>query len=243
MTVFSASRTCAVALLALVLLGAAAAHAQSPDQDRTQSIVTTTGEGIVRAVPDRAWITVGVESRAKSAREAQQRNAEQMRPVLDKVRGAGIPADAIRTTGYDVQYEWDFVDGKRVGRGYVARNTVEIRVDDISKVAGIIEIAGSSGASSIGGVRFDLKNRAALERDALRQAVAEARQKADALVSAAGRSLDRIIRIDEQGGPSPMPVRTFAREALAASAKDSAPPIETGELEVRAAVSLTATMK
>ena len=31
--------------------------------------------------------------------------------------GAGIPADAIRTIGYDVQYEWDFVNGKRVGAG------------------------------------------------------------------------------------------------------------------------------
>ena len=80
-------------------------------------------------VPDRAWITIGAESRAPSPREAQRRNTELMQPVQDKLRAAGIPADAIRTIGYDVQYEWDFVNGKRVGRGYVARNTIEVRID------------------------------------------------------------------------------------------------------------------
>ena len=68
----------------------------------------------MQAVPDRAWITIGAESRAASARDAQRRNVEAMTPVLNKLKAAGVAGEAIRTVSYDLQYEWDFVNGKRV---------------------------------------------------------------------------------------------------------------------------------
>ena len=142
--------------------------AQQPPAPIGDPVVVVSGEGVVQAVPDRAWITVGAESRAPSAREAQKRNTDLMTPILEKLRGAGLPPDAIRTIGYDVQYEWDFVNNRRVGRGYVARNTVEVRVDTIDRVGDYLEIAGGSGATTLGGIRFDLKDKAKLEREALR---------------------------------------------------------------------------
>src|SRR5688572_33062328 len=90
-----------VLTLLLVLL-AIPAHAQQPSVP-AEPVVVTSGEGLVEAVPDRAWITIGAESRASSAREAQKRNVEAMAPVLAKLKAAGVPADAIRTIAYDVQ--------------------------------------------------------------------------------------------------------------------------------------------
>jgi uncharacterized protein YggE len=193
-------------------------------------------------VPDRAWVTIGAESRAASAREAQRLNTAAMTPIQEKLRAAGIPADAIKTVGYDVQYEWDFVNNRRVGKGYVARNTIEVRVDAIDRVGDILEIAGASGATSLGGVRFDLKDRSKLEREALRLAVADARSRADAIAAGAGRSIDRIVKIEEQGvsgGPMPVMFRRDAAQVTAAAA----PPIEAGQTELRAQVSLTAVLK
>ena len=66
--------------------------------------VVTSGQGVVQAVPDRAWITVGAESRASKAAEAQRLNTVAMTPIIEKLRAAGIPTDAIKTIGYDVQY-------------------------------------------------------------------------------------------------------------------------------------------
>lgn len=230
-------------LMFLLWLVPSVTAAQQVPAPSAEPVVVVIGEGLVTAVPDRAWITIGAESRAASPREAQSRNTELMRPVQDKLRAAGIPADAIRTTGYDVQYEWDFVNGKRVGKGYVARNTVEVRVDSVDRVGEYLEMAVASGATSLGGVRFDLKDRAKLEREALRLAVADARAKADAAASGAGRTVERIVRIEEggiEGGPVPMP--RFARaETLTAAA--AAPPIETGQTEIRARVTLTAVIK
>ena len=225
----------------LVLLLPAVALAQTPVAPSEPQVIVG-GEGVVQGVPDRAWITVGAESRASSAREAQRRNAELMTPILDKIKGAGIPAEAIKTVGYDVQYEWDYVNNKRVGRGYVARNTVEIRVDTIDRVGDILELAGGTGATSLGGVRFDLKDRAKLEREALRLAVADARGKAEALAAGAGRQLDRIIRVEQQGLSSGEPPRPMLMRAAAADAA-MAPPISAGQMEIRASVALTMSLK
>jgi uncharacterized protein YggE len=88
-----------------------------------------------------------------------------------------------------------------------------------------------------------MKDQAKLERDALRMAVTDARQKAEAAAAGAGRAIDRILRIDEQGGVTPpVPVR-FMREAAQAAAADSAPPIAAGQMEIRARVSVTAALK
>ena len=218
------------------------AFARQP-QTPAEPVVVTSGEGIVQAVPDRAWITIGAESRATSARDAQRRNVEAMTPVQNRLKAAGVPAEAIRTVSYDLQYEWDFVNGKRVGRGYVARNTIEVRVDNVDRIGEYLEIAVGSGATSLGGIRFDLKDRAKLEREALRLAVADARTKAEAAAAGAGRAIDRIVKIEEltvEGGP--IPVQRMARQTLAADAA-AAPPISTGQMEISARVTLTAVIK
>jgi uncharacterized protein len=232
-------------LALLLVLAPAAATAQQTPAAPTEPVVITSGEGLVQAVPDRGWITISAESRASTAREAQRKNAEAMTPVQDKLKAAGIPADAIKTIGYDVQYEWDYVNNRRVGRGYVARNTIDVRVDAVDRVGEYLEIAAGSGATSLGGIRFDFKDRSKLDREALRLAVADARAKAEAAAAGAGRSVDRIIRIDEgplYGGPVQGP--RVMREALqAGDVAGAAPPISTGQSEIRARVTLTATLK
>ena len=233
-------RYVAVAMMTLLPVAASGQQVTVPAPEPT---VVASGQGVVFAVPDRAWITIGAESRASSPREAQRLNAEAMRPVQDKLKAAGIPVEAIRTITYDVQYEWDFVNGKRVGRGYVARNTIEVRIDTIDRVGEYLEIAAGSGATSLGGIRFDLKDQAKLEREALRLAVADARAKADAAAAGAGRAIDRILRIEEQGvvtPPMPIPVM---RQNLQVAAADAAPPISTGQTEIRARATVTAVLK
>jgi hypothetical protein len=225
-------------LLTLLLVSPAAVLAQQP---APPAVVAMSGEGIVQASPDRAWITITVESRAANPREAQRRNSEAVKPVHDKLRAAGVSAANMRTTAYDLQQEWDFVNERRVSRGYVARNSIEVRVDDIDRTGELLEIAVASGTTSVGGIRFDLKDRAAHEREALRLAVADARAKADAAAAALGRTVERTLRVEEQSAATrpPMPF-VAAREALQAG---DAPPIATGQIELRAHVTLTAELK
>ena len=232
-------------LLSGLLTGAIAAPAAAqpapsslPPVDR--HVIHSTGEGTIKRAPDRAWFTVTAESRARTPQAAQKQNAQIMSAVLDKLRGAGLPQDAIQTRSYDLQPEYDFNDGRQTLRGYAARNTVEVRADDLARVGELLDIAVSAGATSAGQVRFDLKEREAAEREALRLAVQDARRRAEAMASAAGLNIASILRIDEQrsgGVPPPMPLMMEMRMAQSA---DSAPPVAPGELEVRAHVSLLA---
>jgi uncharacterized protein YggE len=228
-------RTAPLVLLVLTALPTAVLAQQA----RPEPVVVVAGEGLVQVSPDRAWVTISAESRASSPRDAQRRNTEAMTPVLDKIRAAKIPADAIRTVAYDLQPEWEMVNNKRVSRGYLARNTIEVRIDAVERVGDILEMAVGAGATSVGGVRFDLKDRPGVERQAIRLAVADARAKADAAAAGAGLSVARVIRVEEQGvtSPRPVPFMAMAREAA------DAPPIVAGPIEITARVTMTAEVK
>ncbi len=169
-------------------------------------------------------------------------NTDAMTAVVDKIKAAGIAADAIQTTGYNLQPEFDYANGKQTLRGYVARNQVQVRVDALAKTGDIIAAAVSTGATNVSGVRFDLKDRDSVEREALRLAVRDARRRADAAASGGDVAIERVIRIEEQrdvvDGPRPMPMAAMRNEAAQAAV-----PIEAGEIEVRARVTLTAAIK
>ena len=225
---------------AVVVLLPVASSAQQPPPPRDQPVVVTSGDGIVQAVPDRAWISVSAESRAASPRDAQRKNAEAMKPVQDRLHAAGVPDEAITTTAYDLQPDWDYSNNRRVLRGYVARNSISVRIDNIDRVGELIDIVVTAGATAVDNIRFDLKDRERLERQALGLAVADARARAVAAAGGAGLALDRILRIDEQGISSPPPIAF--REALGA-AQSAAPPIAAGQMEVRAHVTVTTLLK
>ena len=232
--VTSRGSSVSVAVLALALAVPARAQVQG------SAVVVVTGEGVAQAAPDRAWISATAESRAGNPREAQRRNADVMNGVIEKLRGAGLAGDAVRTIGYDLQPEWEMVGNRRVPRGYVARNSIEVRVDSIDRVGDLLDVAVTSGATSVGGVRFDVKDRARLERQALALAIEDARAKADTAASAGGRAVERVVRIEEQGAVSRPPVPFVRAEAALAA---DAPPIEAGLMEFRAQVTLTAELK
>lgn len=218
------------------------ASAQTPQV--SEPIVIMSGDGIVKASPDQAWVMLATESRSKNPKDAQSQNANTMAAAQQKLVAAGIPKDAIRTLSYDLQLESDWVNGRMVPRGYVARNLVEVRLDDISRVGEVIDVAVTSGVNAVQGVRFDLKKRAELEREALKRATADARLRAEAAAAGAGRTIDRVIRIEEPGSRSyPPPMPMMARQSMAADKQMETTPIVAGEIEIRANVVITATLK
>ncbi len=228
--------------LSIALVTPASLVAQTP-APQNEPVVVMSGEGLVKVAPDRAWVVLATESRSKNPKDAQAQNAASMSAVQQKLVAAGIPKDAIRTISYDLQLESDWVNGRQVPRGYVARNLVEVRLDDIARVGEVIDIAVTSGANSVQGVRFDLKNRDAVERDALKRATADARARAEAAAAGVGRSIDRVVKIEEPANrPYPVPGPIVARTAMAAEQRAETP-IVAGEIEVRANVVLTATLK
>lgn len=231
----------AMLALAMGISGVALAAAQP---SAPGPVVVVRGEGEVRIAPDVAFVTIGAELRGSTAAAAQTAAASAMTAVRQKIVAAGVPQTAIRTLSYDVQPQFDYSSGKQVPRGFLARNVIEVRLDDIARVGEVLEVAIAAGGTSVQNVRFDLKQRTAAERDALTRAVADARARADAAAKGAGATVVAVLRIEE-GGVQAMPVEApmmrMAADALTASPPP--PPIAAGEVVIHASVTLTASIK
>jgi uncharacterized protein YggE len=220
------------------------ASAHVPAQSPVEPVVVVSGEGVVKAAPDQAFVTLATESRSRNPKEAQAQNAKAMTAVQQALASAGIPKDAVRTLSAGLTMESDWVNGRQVPRGYVARNLIEVRLEDIARVGEVMDLAVTSGATNIYGVRFDLAERESLEREALKRATADAWARAAAAASGAGRTIDRVLRIEEPGIRSvPLPQPVMMMRESAASADRPQTPVEAGEIEIRASVLLTATLK
>ena len=141
-----------------------------------------------------------------------------------------ISKDAIKTTAVDLQMEFDYADGKQTPRGFVARNSIEARVDDLARLGDVLDAVVNSGATSIHGLRFDVKQREQLRASALQSAVKDALAKAQAISQAAGRAMGAVIRIEEVPADAP-PVPMMRQLALAAQAEASTP-IATGTIAI-----------
>lgn len=227
----------------MLTTGVGAAEAQdskAPEPD----VIVTSGEGTVRIAPDQAFVSITAESRAKLPREAQRLNAEAMSAVQQKLKAAGFTGDAVRTLQLELQPQYDYSNGKQTLREYLARNTIEVRVEPVERVGEVTDLSVGSGATSVSNIRFDLKDRHAVEQKALQEAVTQARGRADAIAQAANRAIDRILRIEDQyetSAPPPRPYMAMARTVEASP--QASTPVAAGVLEIHARVSLTAKMR
>ena len=140
---------------------------------------------VVKRAPDRApGVTIRAESRARDEGSTAL-NSDAMNAVMAKLKGMAW----VRTRSGDIaelQPEFDYANGQQTLRGYVARNTVEVRLDDMTRRRRAQCCRGSRRDISVGGLQFDLKDREGAEREALRLAVRDARGRADAAANGAG---------------------------------------------------------
>jgi uncharacterized protein len=222
----------AAALFALVALAGAvglpdlAGAQDAPDESDS---ITVSGVGSVESTPNEAQMSFGVESRRPTARAAVAANADDMRRIINALRQAG--AREIATEWVSVYPVSSSDDGSI--DGYSASNSVSA-VTDVGDAAGLIDAAAGAGANQISGPGMSSSNAEELYRQALADAVTEARERAQVLAKAAGRSLGGITAIVEGAGPSPLPYAE--RAALDAAAST---PIVPGEQETTATVTVT----
>jgi uncharacterized protein len=192
--------------------------------------ITVNGTGSVSAAPDRLELWFGVESTGQTAKAALAANATEMRRLLAALRSAGV-AD-LKTQSVNLNPR--FVEGGGV-QGFTAHNSVSGTVRDASRAGAVIDAAVAAGANQVSGPSFTHANADELYRQALRAAVADARLSAQALAAASNLTLGKITAVVESGS-SPIP---FAAEARAADMAGGSTPIEPGQREVTATVSVT----
>jgi uncharacterized protein len=220
------------------IAGSDAAFAQAPAEKTIQPSIQVTGDATVTVKPDQAEISIGVVTQAQTAQGAAAQNAQRQDTVIAELRKAlGSNAD-IKTISYSISpnYRYPKEGGQPTITGYTASNIVQVRTGNLAQVGKVVDLATQSGANNIQALRFTLKDEAAPRAQALREASIKARAKAEAIASALGLRILRVLRVDEGGQMVSIPIagRGFAETALAAQT-----PVEPGTIDVKAIVTLT----
>lgn len=247
-------------LLVGAILVASTASPRAQTASPEPSVVIAQGEAISRRAADRAWITISTEVREGRAAEARRKSAEAMAAVHAALAAVGLPADVIRTSGYSLQPEMGYgYTGNQGVRRYVVRNQIEVRIDDLDRLADVIDAANTAKnvALTISNPRLELKSRETVELEVARAAVQAAMARAQAMAAGAGQTLGAIVRIQQNPVVAVLPAvppvpRSGASDTIrAVGGRGGAgsetvlaeTPITPGELEVRAQATVTVAIR
>jgi uncharacterized protein YggE len=236
------------ALLGIALMVLCAAvignvTAQLPEESRDK-LIHVSGTGKVTTTPDQAVIVFAVETENADVKTAQQQNAERMDAVVNALKNAGIPEKDIRTAAYNI-----FPVTENDNRGltiskvkyYRVINTLEVTLNDVNRAGEIIDLAVESGANKVNRFSFTLSDARQQEfrSQALTAAVAQARGDADAVAAAIGKTIVDVKEVNV--GNSYVPMAYDSRYDMMEKAAGSAvpTPLEVGEIDVTATVSIS----
>jgi len=222
-------------LSALLLVASAIAGIAQPRLGRAADIpakktITVTGNGTVTTVPDRAAFDFSVSSQGTTAKTALAKNADEAAAVIAALKNAGIAAADLQTGQVSLSPQFNQAGTDVVG--YTASNTVTAKTT-IAKAGSLVDAAVNAGANGVSGPSLSRSDSDALYRDALKDAVADAGEKAKALAAASGLTLG-VAQVIVEGAQSSPPIPFAAKDAAA-----SATPIEPGTQEIGASVTVT----
>ena len=231
----------ALVVIAMACTGIAAA---APADTGNNNVIHATGTGNVIGTPDRAQVTFSVATENPDVKLAQQDNALRMATVIDALAAAGIPRDALKTTGYTiypVYEEYKSIIDQKV-RTYRVTNTLTVTLHEVNRTGDVIDVAVANGINQANSIQFLLSDEQSreLRTEALKKAVERARADADTVAGALGTSITGVQSADISGGYSPVLFENYQYQEGNAMMKSAAPtPIQPGDITVSAQVSIT----
>lgn len=172
--------------MAITLMGGATATAETTEKMTVEPLFAAAGTGRVSVEPDIAYVTIGVRTEAKEAKEAMDENSRQMNAVLDALKKAGLTEDDLRTSNVSIDAVYDYSKDTRVFKGYMAQNSLYVTIRDLDNVADVLDAAIAAGANDVNNIYFDKEDKTAAYDEALAKALQLATDKINVLHEASG---------------------------------------------------------
>jgi hypothetical protein len=219
----------ASATMSLAVAEPTAPAAETPFRATTLNLAA---QGETKAAPDMAAIGLGITAEASTAAQALSDNAARMTRMLAALKGAGIAAKDIRTSGLNLNAQYAYEQGQPPRlTGYQATNQVSVTVHDLARLGAAVDATVAAGANQVNGITFGLADPTAAENAAREAAVRALQAKAELYGRATGYRIARLVSLSEGGaseGPRPpVPMMAMAR------AQKTATPVAPGELDIR----------
>ena len=214
-------------------------RASAQEESYARRTVTVNGHGLVRAQPDMATVRFGVVTIDRDPEAARSRNARVSSETMNAVRGLGIDESSIKLDALRIEpyREYDADARRYIDKGFQATRLVSVRLKELDVLPALIAEIVQKGANRISGIVYSIQEREVYEREAIKSALENAKEKASLMVETLGASLGEVLQISEQGVLVPAPRVMYEM----ASAKADAPEPEAyagGELEITATVTV-----
>jgi uncharacterized protein YggE len=219
-----------VLLVAAATAGVAQPHLGRSATPSDPTTITVTGDGTVNATPDRASFDFGVTSQAATAAAALSRNASEARSIIAALKRAGVDSSDIQTTQVSL-WPRTTANGREIV-GYSASNSVSVKVP-LGRSGSVVDAAVRAGANNVDGPSLDTAAKSFLYDEALKQALGDAKEKAQAIAGAAGLTLGSVLKAHEGGNAEPVPMFDSA------AATRASVPIEAGTQQIQASVTVS----
>lgn len=218
-------------------------NASSNSGGSGSNILSTSGMATADVKPDKVTIIVGVETTNKTAKAALSSNAAALNKVLEVLLAAGVKKNETSTSSFSVSPNYNYSQGQNKITGFTVANSIQIQSSNVNGTAKWIDTAVSSGgANTINSINFALSdNRSGeVKNNLIKQAVIDARSKADIAASALGLKIIGVKSVNlnelEQEPPAPQPLAmTAAIQARTASAT----PIIAGQQKISVNISIS----
>ncbi len=215
-------------------------------EDVQRNIVSVVGKGELSIKPDIVYLSIGVDTSAATAQEAQKNNAAKISKITSVLKTTwGIADKDIQSVQFYVQpnYSYSEKEGQKVN-GYNAHHTLQVAYRSLDKVGALLDAVSGAGANNIGNASFAVEDTSAFEAQVIEKAMANADVKASAIAKAAKRSLGVVISVS-QNDSSVNPVYFNQNMKLEAAAADSAAgtSVQPGEVKITTQLSVMYELK
>lgn len=187
--------------LAAALAGCAAAQAPAPSettvnlrQEQEPGSITVTGKVGLEVTPDVAQVSVGVSSQAATPGAAREQNSAAINATLAALAELGVEEKDIQTTNMNL---WNRYDNNGNVIGYRMSTDLTVYVREIDKAGEVVDAAIGAGSNELNGVEYLVSNRDEVYNQALIDAIEMARQKAEAMATASGKTLGAVQSVEE----------------------------------------------
>jgi uncharacterized protein len=210
--------------------------ANSYSQEQKQvPMINVSGEGKVKVAPDQASISISIETKGTKAEEVKRENDKKMEGILKFIKKSNIATEDFQTQRISLNPNYDYEKKKY---SYIATQTLQILLKDLSKYDTLMEGLVNEGINRIDNVEFKSSKMTQLQSDARKLAMKEAKVKAEDYVSVLGQKVGKAILISDNSQIFVPQPRMYAMKSMA---MDEAAPRETlaiGEIEITANVSV-----
>ena len=200
--------------------------------------ISVSGEGKIKVIPDEATITVAVENTGKESAEVKKKNDEAVDKVLKVIKQAGIATADFQTQRVNLYKNYDYNTKKY---SYVANQTISIHLKDLAKYDKLMMDLVDSGINNIQGVAFESSKIKEFERQARKEAMLNAKEKATDYVSVlAGQKVGKALLISENSATNYPRPQVYAMKSMAMES-DSMPreTLAIGEIEIIATINVS----